>query len=200
MTDTSAQWKDFLNPDILRTRMLTASLFLVAHEMLVSAVKSRLHDFYLVGFDERGLRYSPRYAEQVLCLDPKGKKDPWRASLVWLEQREVIDPSDAENIRLCTNARNAFAHELNEIISGRTNPDFDSLFPILVELVVKIDKWWIINVELETDPDRVDDIDLEGVVPGSQLMLSIVHQCAIGDQEAAKALYQAFVESVGPKS
>ncbi|MFN4158668.1 MAG: hypothetical protein ACK4GO_09735 [Gemmobacter sp.] len=174
--------------------MLAASLFLVAHEMLQTAVKSRLRDFYLIGFDERGIKYSPAYEEKVLSLDPKGRKDVWRASLVWLEQVSAIDQKDKDQIKECTDARNIFAHELNEIISGRKNPDFERLFPILVDLIVKIDKWWVVNVEFETDPDfDAARIDVAQIVPGSQLMLSIIHQAAIGDIAAAQELYEAFV-------
>lgn len=177
--------------------MLTASLFLVAHEMLIAAVKTRLRDFYINGFDEKGLVYSPDYETKVLSLDPKGKKDAWRASLVWLEQSCVIDQVDAAVIRECTDARNIFAHELNEIISGRKNPDFEALFPKLVDLIVKIDRWWIVNVEIDTDPDLSDtEIDFDQVIPGSQLMLSIVHQAAIGDVAAAQELYEAFVAGI----
>lgn len=194
MTDALSQWKEFLNPETLRRRMLSASLFLVAHEMLKAAVKTRLRDFFLVGFDENGFRYSPSYEEKVLSLDPKGKNDAWRASIVWLEQMSVIDQNDIGKIVECTDARNIFAHELNEIISGRKRPDFEALFPALVELIVKIDKWWIVNVEIETDPDFADrDIDVDQIVPGSQLMLSIIHQAAIGDIAAANELYEAFI-------
>lgn len=197
MQDTTQQWRDFLNPNTLRQRMLSASLFLVAHELLVAAIKTRLHDFFLIGFDENGFKYSPRYDETVLSLDPKGKNDPLRASIEWLEQMSVIDQADKAKIKECTDARNTFAHELNEIISGRKNPDFETLFPELVELVVKIDKWWIVNVEIDTDPDLVgQEIDIEQVVPGSQLMLSIVHQAALGDVAAATELYEAFVAAM----
>lgn len=129
-----------------------------------ATVKTRLRDFFLVGFDN-GFRYSPSYEEKVLSLDPKGKNDAWRASIVWLEQMSVIDQNDIGKIVECTDARNIFAHELNEIISGRKRPDFEALFPALVELIVKIDKWWIVNVEIETDPDFADrDIDVDQIV------------------------------------
>lgn len=194
MTNALSQWKEFLNPETLRRRMLSASLFLVAHEMLKEAVQTRLRDFFLVGFEKKGFQYSPRYEEKVLSLDPKGKSDAWRASIVWLEQMSAIDQYDIVKIVECTDARNTFAHELNEIISGRKCPSFDSLFPALVELIVKIDKWWIVNVEIDTDPDFADqDIDVDQIVPGSQLMLSIIHQAAIGDIEAANELYEAFI-------
>lgn len=174
--------------------MLCASLFLVAHEMLVTAIRTRLRDFFIVGFDENGFTYSPDYDSRVLSLDPKGKRDAWRASIVWLEQMSVIDQDDKGKIKDCTDARNTFAHELNEIISGRKSPDFEALFPILVDLVVKIDRRWIVNVEIDTDPDLADqEIDPEQVMPGSQLMLSIVHQSAVGDIAAANKLYEAFI-------
>ena len=102
MSNSHKQWQDFLNPSTLRHRMLTASLYLVAHEMLLEAVKTRLKDFFLFGFDAHELRYSPDYEEKVLSLDPKGKKDQWRSSLVWLEKMGAIDLKDLENIKKCT--------------------------------------------------------------------------------------------------
>ncbi|QLQ19548.1 MAG: hypothetical protein HZT43_14280 [Exiguobacterium profundum] len=201
MTEAVSQWKEFLDPETLRRRMLSAAMFLVAHEMLVVAIKQRLHDFFLMGFDQYGLRYSSEYEERVLTLDPKGKRDPWRASIVWLESMSAIDQTDKEKIKKCTDARNLFAHELGEIISSRKKPDFEGLFPILVELVIKVDKWWIVNVEAETDPDLADEkIDVDQVVPGSQIMLSIIHQAALGDIEAAKELYEAFVSGMAEAS
>ena len=193
-TDSFIRWKEFLNPETLRQRMLAASLFLVAHELLQSAVKCRLRDFFLIGFDERELKYSPAYEEKVLSLDPKGKKDVWRASLAWLEQMSAIDQNDKDQIKECTGARNIFAHELAEIIAGRKKPDFERLFPILVNLIVKIDKWWVVNVELDTDPD-FDGVEIATaqIVTGSQLMLSIIHQAAVGDIVAAQELYETFV-------
>jgi len=197
MTDALTQWKEFLNPETLRRRMLTASLFLVAHEMLVAAIKTRLRDFFIVGFDEKGLTYSPSYEVKVLSLDPKGKNDAWRASIVWLEQMSVIDHVDEAKIRECTNARNTFAHELSEIVSGRKNPDFEALFPVLVDLIVKIDKWWIVNVEIDTALALAEkEIDFDQVIHGSQLMLSIIHQTAVGDLAAAQGLYEAFISGI----
>jgi hypothetical protein len=97
--------------------------------------------------------------------------------------------------RPCTDARNLFAHELSKIISGQKKPNFEELFPLLIDLIIKIDKWWITNVEIETNPEfsHIEIVE-DAVVPGSQLLLSIIYQSAVGDMKAAQELYDEFVQ------
>ncbi|WRH62148.1 MAG: hypothetical protein RSE12_17520 [Fuscovulum sp.] len=194
MTDALSQWKEFLNPQTLQRRMLSAAVFLVAHEMLIASVKTRLRDFFTIGFDGKGPVYSPSYEEKVLQLDPKGKRDPWRASIAWLEAMSVIDHDDRAKIKEFTDARNIFAHELQAIVTGSKSPDFEALFPALVDMIIKIDRWWIVNFEIETDPDLTDkEVDHDKILTGSQIMLSIIHQAALGNISEAQDLYEEFV-------
>ncbi len=191
MTDT---WADFLNPEVIRTRFVRAGLFLVAHEMLLSAIKDRVHDFYSDTWTAtEGWKPSPSYREEVLPLDPKGKNDPLRASIAWLRQMEAIDENDEAEFRELTEERNRLAHELHNVVGGTQLHDFENLFPRLVALVAKIERWWVINVEIATDPDLFDaDIDEDGVTPGSLMLLQVLSQVALGNDEEAWALYREF--------
>ncbi|MEL6885320.1 MAG: hypothetical protein AAFP87_12485 [Pseudomonadota bacterium] len=190
-------WADFLNPDVVRTRLLRTGLFLVAHEMLLSAIKDRTHDFYSNTWTSNdGWKPSPAYREKVLSLDPKGKNDPLRASVVWLRQIEAIDDEDEASIRKLTEERNRLAHELRSVLGGTIEHDFEGLFPKLVHLVAKIDRWWIVNVELATDPELAGkEFDQEGVTPGSLMLLQVLNQVALGNDEEAWALYHAFASA-----
>lgn len=189
------KWADFLNPDIVRARFIKTGLFLVAHEMLLSAIRDRLHDFFADTWTaEHGWVTSSAYREKVLTLDPKGKKDPTRASIAWLRQMEVIGECDEVAIRELTEERNRLAHELRNVVGGSHQHDFDNLFPNLVALVTKIDKWWIINLEIATDPDQMGlEINEDGVTPGSLMLLQVLAQVALGKDDEAWKIYHEFV-------
>lgn len=190
-------WLEFLNPDVVRTRLLRTGLFLVAHEMLVSAIRDRTHDFYSNTWTATGgWKPSPEYRERVLSLDPKGKNDPFRSSVEWLRQIEAIDEDDETLIRELTEERNRLAHELRNVLGGTSEHDFESLFPKLVHLVTKIDRWWIVNLEIATDPDLAGkEFDEDDVTPGSMMLLQVLQQVALGNDEEAWALYHAFVSA-----
>ncbi|MEM9578039.1 MAG: hypothetical protein AAF999_13610 [Pseudomonadota bacterium] len=191
------EWVDFLKPDVVRTRFLRAGLFLVAHEMLLSAIKDRIHDFYSNTWSAAGgWKQSPVYREKVLSLDPKGKQDPLRASVVWLRQIEAIDEQDETTIRELIEERKRLAHELRNVLSGAHKHDFESMFPKLVSLIAKIDRWWIVNVEIATDPDLADkEFEQDEVTPGSLMLLQVLNQVVLGNDEEAWALYNEFVSA-----
>lgn len=190
-----SKWAEFLNPDVVRARFVRSGLFLVAHEMLVSAIKDHLHDFFADTWTTKdGWKTSTKYREEVLSLDPKKKNDPYRASVTWLRQNGAIDDYDEQTVRLLTDERNRLAHELRNVIGGSNQHDFESLFPKLVALVVKIDKWWVVNVDTATDPDMMSkELDEDGVIPGSQIMLQVLIEVALGQEEKAWALYREFM-------
>ena len=189
------EWDDFLNPDVVRARFVQTGLFLVAHEMLLSAIKDQLHDFFVDSWTASdGWKTSPKYREKVLSLDPKGKSDPLRASVEWLRQMEAIDEYDETVIREMTEERNRLAHELRNVLGGSYQHNFEHLFPKLVKLVSKIDRWWVINVEMATNPDLIDvEIDEDGVMPGSVMLLQVLSQVALGQDDEAWAFYREFV-------
>lgn len=195
----SDQWEDFLNPDAVRRRFATAGLYLVAHEMLLASIKEPILEFFSNKWSkEKGWhlsdKYMPeKYSREVLALDPKGKEDSLRGSSKWLEKMEVIDANDLKIIEELTHARNIFAHELRNVVSAGEMPEFEKLFPKIVALVTKIDRWWVINVEMAVDDQWADEeVDPQNVTPGTTLLLQVLERVALGEGEAAWELYRAF--------
>ncbi|MCT4333448.1 hypothetical protein MU516_11295 [Paracoccus sp. YLB-12] len=190
----NSQWKYLLNPDVMRRRFATAGLYLVAHEMLVASIKEPILEFFSGEWSEKkGWHFSNAYRREVLALDPKGKEDALRGSIRWLEKMEVIDVDDLKLIEELTSVRNIFAHELRNVISTGEMPEFETLFPKIVYLVTKIDRWWVINVEMAVDDQWAGkEIEPQNVTPGTTLLLQILEQVALGDCEAAWDLYRAF--------
>lgn len=190
----TSQWEDFLNPDVMRRRFTTAGLYLVAHEMLIASIKEPLLEFFSNRWSKtKGWHFSDKYRQEVLALDPKGKDDSLRGSIKWLEKMEVIDADDLKIIEELTNARNIFAHELRNVVSSGEMPEFEKLFPKMVLLVTKIDRWWVINVEMAVDDQWAnEEVHPQDVTPGTALHLQVLQQVVLGEGEAAWELYRAF--------
>ncbi|MEY8141209.1 hypothetical protein [Falsihalocynthiibacter sp. CO-5D18] len=163
----------------------------------MNSVKDRPHDFFSDTWTATdGWKSSPKYRKNVLSLDPKGKNDPLRASIAWLRQIGAIDEYDEITIRELTEERNRLAHELRKVLGGTHRHDFENLFPKLISLVAKIERWWIVNVEIATDPDLAGkEFDEDGVTPGSVILLQVLNQVALGKDEEAWALYHEFISA-----
>jgi hypothetical protein len=72
------------------------------------------------------------------------------------------------------------------VVHGAKGVGFAAYLPQLMQLLLKIERWWVINVEMATDPDiNMDEIDEAGIIPGSYLMLQVLSQVALGNEEEA---------------
>lgn len=84
MTESKVQklWEDFLNPEVLRSNLIIASLYIAAFEFLKSTIVDRIRSIYVIGFDQNGLRIDPEYQTAVLLKN----RSPVYASLEWLKK------------------------------------------------------------------------------------------------------------------
>ena len=190
---TTKRWEDFLNPIVVRTKLVIAGLFIIAYEMLERAIVERITSFYSIGFDENGPFRNPEYERKVLSLDPKGKRDALRSSLVWLEQHGVLTRHDIDQFITIKNVRNEIAHELSSLIGGTREPPIDDQFGPTMVLLRKVELWWIVNVEIATDRDSAHrEFDQEQVVPGTIMAMQILLDVALGNDEEAFRHLKAF--------
>lgn len=189
--DVSLSWERFLNPEILRTNLIVASLFITAFEMLKDSIIGRIRDFFTNGFDENGWIVNDDYKSKVLSLN----KSPLYASLEWLKGMDVIDNDDIEEFDRIRNCRNEIAHEIANFISKGPNIDPLPLFPKMTDLLHKIEKWWILNFEIPINPDiDVQDIEEDGVVPGKIMTLRLLADIALGSEEESKVYYKELTK------
>lgn len=193
--DVRESWTSFLNPDVVRATFVSAGLFLVGHEILTDSIKKRPREFFSYQWDANGPVLGSEYEQEILALDPKGKNDALRGSIAWLQKMGAIDGADEASIRQVTDMRNKIAHEITGMVSGTSAIDFTLYFSILRGLVNKIEKWWIVNVSIATDPDfQGQEIDEASVVPGMELVMDILVQVALGDGDEAWRLHRMFEE------
>lgn len=189
--DTRLSWERFLSPEILRTNLIVASLFITAFEMLKDSIMGRTRAFFTDGFDEKGWIVNDKYKTQVLSLN----KSPLYASLEWLKGMNVFDDDDIGEFNKIKNCRNEIAHEIADFISKSPKIDPLPLFSKMTDLLHKIEKWWILNVEIPTNPDfNGQEIDEEGIVPGKIMTLRLLTDIALGTEEESKFYYNEFVK------
>ena len=80
--------------------------------------------------------------------------------------------------------RNQLAHHLFSVVTGQTESEHAAEFPVLVALLRKVEVWWVVNLEIPTNPDfDGKEIDEAGIVPGAVLALQMLIQVASGSTE-----------------
>jgi len=63
------------------------------------------------------------------------------------------------------------------------------------ELLIKVDRWWIREIEIPTNPDFDDqEIDEDEISSGNMLLLSLIFDVVSGKQE-----YREFLEKLPTK-
>lgn len=163
----------------MQERLISASLYVTAFELLKESIIGRLRSFYMVGFDITGDVIDEKYETSVLSRN----KSPLYASLDWLIENGVVDKGDLESFERIKLTRNSLAHELPSIVMDGTDIGHVERFQELVTLLRKIEVWWVVNIEIPTDPDfDGKEIDEEGIVPGPLLMIEIMLDVVSGNE------------------
>lgn len=181
-------WEDFLNPEVLRSRLITASLFIAAFEVLKDSVVDRIRDFFCTGFDEGRDIIGPQYQTEVLSRN----RSPVYASLAWLESMGAIEAADMaafDRIKAC---RNHLAHRLLKLLWNEGMPtDLEERFDEMAALLRKIEVWWIREVEIPTNPDFDGrEIDEAAIVPGPLIGLQVLQDIALGPDERSRFYWE----------
>jgi hypothetical protein len=185
-------WLKFLNPESLRSNLLLASLYLAAYEILRSSLIDQIRSFFMAGWSaDSGETIDPRYETDVLNL----ARSPLRASALWLQQNGVIDEHDVAKLDTVREHRNVIAHDLPKFVSSIDAHVEVGLFESICGLVTKVDRWWIAEVEIPTNPDCDGrEIDFDGIQSGNMIFLRVLVEVATGRPEGAEFYYRKFQE------
>jgi hypothetical protein len=189
MNDSTRKWEEFLNPEVLRTKLITASMYLTAFELLKDSIIDRVKGFFTIGFDESGTEMSSEYSTEVLSLN----KSRLYASLLWLKKQDAINDDDLGSFEAIRTCRNRVAHELQRVIAGDLEIAFVEQFSALISLLRKIEVWWIVNLEIPINSDFDNmEIDESQIAPGDVMMIQLMCEIALGEPEKAAYYFNEF--------
>lgn len=181
MNKAAESWERFLDPDVLRPSLLSATMFITAFELLKDCIVDRVRGFYTLGWGDKAAT-SHEYVQAVLVRDKKRRALP--ASLDWLHEHHAVNDADLETFTRLTDIRNQLAHELFSVVTGQVSSEYDSQFPALMALLRKVEVWWIMNVEIPTNPDYDGhEIDEAGITPGALISLQMLIEVAYGSTQ-----------------
>lgn len=180
MASTTDKWERFLDPEVVRPSLFLATMFITTFEILKDSIVDDVRDFYTDGFDEHGPTVGTEYQSKVLSKN----KSPLYASLQWLRENDAIDDDDLVTFEKLKITRNQLAHQLFAVVTGQVESAHQAQFAALVALLRKIGVWWVVNVEISTNPDfDGQEIDEAGIVPGAVLSLQMLIEVASGNTE-----------------
>jgi len=185
MGNASDAWQ-WLDPAHCKRTVTRTGMFLLAYEMLKSAIVDNVKDFYLCGFTEGALQYSPDYEKRVLSKS----KHVFEASLLWLAEGGAITVEDVTSIQELREYRNTIAHEIPKVLFEAGGVD-DAMIRRAIEHVRKIDRFWG-GIEADTDPqfDGVE-VDYDGITSIRTMALDYIAQVVSDSEEEAEQGDQA---------
>jgi len=181
--------EDFLNPGLMRDRLISAALYIAAFESVKDSIIQHLRSFYCIDFPPTKAPCE-EYIRSVLSRSDS----PLYASLHWFTDNGAIDKNDISEFEKVKQCRNQLSHNLYKILGSRGLPEnFAELFQVLISLQHKIDHWWVVNVEIPIDPEHCNkEYDPEQVIPGSTMAMQMLLDIALGDEETARSYLQQY--------
>lgn len=184
-------WEKFLDPQSLRANLISCSLFIVAWETFSNGVIDYLHGFYHLSHDPNDGPIAQAYQDRVLDRH----KSPLTASLLWFLEMGAIDQLDLDLVDRIRQHRNELAHELPKFLCTASANLDTALFQALIDLTAKIGRWWVLEVEVPSNPDfDGQEIDPSGVQSGDMWFLDLLLKVATGDEAESTAFYHQFRE------
>lgn len=174
-------------------RLMMASMFIAAFEVLRESIIGRIRDFFTNGFGEKGYKIDPEYESEVLAKN----NSKLYASLLWLVENNVISDTDLIEFEAIKNFRNRVAHEISQLIIKEDDAELHIRFIGIAAMLNKIEKWWIVNVEIPTNDDFINkEITEDMIIPGPAMSLRIMMDVAFGSEEESKKYYKYYLEHI----
>jgi hypothetical protein len=201
MTKNDKDWLKFLNPQTFYRNFILSSLYITSYDLLKNSIISQIESFYTTSWDSNGPHVGEEYKKEVLGLDLK--KNKLNASVKWLKKHNAIDDNDIKVFEEITLHRNELAHETFKILTDSEKDINFDLFVEIKRLLKKVDQWFILEIELPTNPDmtveKYDTIDRDNVQSMNMIMLDYMVNSIFNPSENTTELYEQFKKDLSIK-
>jgi hypothetical protein len=184
------KWLKFLDPENLKGNLMFSSLFIASFEAFKDYVVEEVKFFFNSGFSDGEITFSEDYNTKVKALD----KSLLKATLLWLKDLDAIDDNDIQTYNELRQYRNKLSHELMTLLFEGLPKELPEKFAQLITLRVKIEKWWIMNIEIPTNPDfdATTEVKEEDIMTSSQMFNQLIFDVLSGDEKRASYYQNEF--------
>jgi hypothetical protein len=111
----------------------------------------------------------------------------------------VLTDEDIKRVNEIREHRDEIAHNIPRFLGTKEGVIKLELLESTFELPTKIDKWWIQQAEIPTDPDfynhKFADEEFDGVMSMSMVLLSLMIPIAYGDDTRLRNVYEEWKKS-----
>lgn len=184
------KWMKFLDPENLKGNLIFSSLYIASFEAFKDYVVEEVKFFYNTGLSDGKYTFDPKYDTSVKAKD----KSIVKATLLWLYESEAISKEDIELFDELREYRNKLSHELVTLLFEGLPEELPEKFTKLIELRVKIEKWWVMNIEIPINPDfdNAGEIKEDEIMTSSQIFNRLVFDMLSGDEKKASYYKKEF--------
>lgn len=179
------QWEEFLDPSVMRPRLITAAVYIASFELLKDRLIGRIREFMILPHEDH-----EQYKADVLSRN----RSPVYASLDWLLEMGAVSEADIATFGKIKDCRNELAHELLDLIGTSGLPsELPTRYNEMVALLRKVETWWIKEVDIPTNSDfdgrEVADAD---ILPGPVAGLQLLRDVALGSEQESRGHLRAL--------
>lgn len=177
--DYTQQWKNILDTEELRGNINLIAMYIMVYELLEDTIISRPKDFYtILEFDEEAQKNYEKYVlslyDKKVCPKINSKNKALIASLIWFKNSGAIDDNDIDIFSVSRTLRNEITHEMVTTITVGAEKLVDQ-FCMMYCLFSKIEKWWILEIEVPIAGDyKPEEVDQKAVMSGNMILLDII--------------------------
>jgi hypothetical protein len=195
--DNIDKWIKFLDPENLKGNLIFSSLYIASFEAFKDYVVEEVKFFYNTGFTGDEFTFDPKYETTVKAKD----KSIVKATLLWLQESGAVTSEDIEQFDELRQYRNKLSHELITLLFEGLPEELPEKFSKLIELRVKIEKWWLLNIEIPTNPDfdNAGEIKEDEIMTSSQIFNRLVFDMLSGDEKKASYYKNEFEKHFAKK-
>ncbi|MBC2773221.1 hypothetical protein H6M51_10125 [Rhizobium sp. AQ_MP] len=163
-------------------QLRVASMYMIIYEDLRDTIEQRVTGFFANDWELVDGKLLPTELSEEYRTLLRGKSK-FKACRDFLREFGATSSEDEEFIVKFISYRGEVAHRLYWIMLDDNEPELDLEMLIqALSLSVKIERWWIKNIELPTNPDFDGiDVSLDEIEPGRHLFLRQLIRVAFQD-------------------
>lgn len=175
-----SQWKNIFDKDRLKGSVNVIALFITVYELLEDRIVTYPKDFYtIIEFDEEAKRNYEKHVmslyDKDACPNINTRNKALIASLMWFKTGGAINDDDIKVFADSRNLRNEIVHEMLGTITEGADKLVEQ-FALMYGLFCKIEKWWILEIEVPISGDfpSLTEEEANGAMSGYMVVLDAI--------------------------